>query len=277
MAGYWLKYGNSVMHKNGYAIGKPSYDPYNPLALPPNTIRIKYNPYFTPRMGDSQTLVDATNNIWDVTYNSDDWSSLFRNESSLLEVLGANTSSVTSMYQTFYNCIYLTNVNVFDTGAVVNMQDMFHGATNLVNAPQLPMGSVTNAAQMFLECTHLTTVPMLDLHSVVCMDSMFYRTERLSSVPTFNTISVQSMGSAFELSGITAIPPFNTNSVTNMDAAFRDCRAVQSGALALYQQASGQAYVPTHSQTFKNCGSSTVTGAQELASIPTSWGGTMAE
>lgn len=223
-----ITFNGNTLTVGGAWLNDPNpYDPYNPLNLPPYTIRIKYNPYFTPRMGDSQTLVDATHNIWDVTYNSADWSSLFLNESSLLEVLGANTSSVTSMYQTFYNCIYLTNVNVFDTSAVVNM------------------------------------------------DGMFYRTERLPSVPAFNTISVQYMGSAFELSGITAIPLFNTSSIVNMDAAFRNCRAVQSGALALYQQASGQAYVPTHSQTFTNCGSSTVTGAQELASIPTSWGGTM--
>jgi hypothetical protein len=56
---------------------------------------------------------------------------------------------------------------------------------------------------------------------------------------------------------------------------FRDCLNVQSGALALYQQASTQTTPPSdHSYTFTNCGKNTQTGAAELAQIPSSWGGT---
>jgi len=59
-----------------------------------------------------------------------------------------------------------------------------------------------------------------------------------------------------------------------MSFMFRNCYAVESGALALYRQASTQANPPTyHTNTFKDCGKDTVTGAAELASIPASWGG----
>jgi hypothetical protein len=58
---------------------------------------------------------------------------------------------------------------------------------------------------------------------------------------------------------------------------FYDCVNVQSGALALYQQASSRVTPPSHSYTFRFCGSNTETGAAELAQIPTSWGGTMQE
>ena len=55
-------------------------------------------------------------------------------------------------------------------------------------------------------------------------------------------------------SSLIAIPLFNTSNVTNMEGAFFDCRNVQSGALALYQQASSQANPPTdHSYTFYDC------------------------
>jgi surface protein len=71
---------------------------------------------------------------------------------------------------------------------------------------------------------------------------------------------------------LTSIPLFNTSSVTNMSSMFDGCTNVQSGALALYQQASTQTTPPsTHDQTFQNCGSSTTTGAAELAQIPSDW------
>jgi len=47
---------------------------------------------------------------------------------------------------------------------------------------------------------------------------------------------------------------------------------VESGALALYQQASTQATPPAyHHYTFYRCGRDTTTGAAELAQIPSSW------
>jgi hypothetical protein len=50
---------------------------------------------------------------------------------------------------------------------------------------------------------------------------------------------------------------------------------VESGALALYQQAGSQATPPSsYSNCFAGCGRDTVTGAAELAQIPTDWGGT---
>ena len=68
------------------------------------------------------------------------------------------------------------------------------------------------------------------------------------------------------------IPLFDTSSVTNMQIMFTGCVNVESGALALYQQASTQTNPPaSHNMTFYNCGSNTVTGAAELAQIPNDW------
>jgi len=41
------------------------------------------------------------------------------------------------------------------------------------------------------------------------------------------------------------------------------CIRVESGAFELYQQASTQANIPTHNETFKNCGAS--------SQIPSDW------
>ena len=108
------------------------------------------------------------------------------------------------------------------------------------------------------------------------MSEMLYRCESLTTVPLFDTSNVTDMsGMFFRCSSLTTIPLFNTSKVTNMTSMFNSCTNVQSGALALYQQASTQTTPPSsHNSTFSGCGSNTVTGAAELAQIPSSWGGT---
>ena len=184
-----------------------SADPLNPLGLPPFTIRCQFSPGYTPSrwMGDSQTLVDAASNVWDIFKNSPYWNGLFTDEEErpLLSVLGANTSGVEEMSDMFEDHRSLTTVALFDTS------------------------DVTDMSQMFMNCRALTSIPL-----------------------------------------------FNTSSVDNMEYMFYYCKNVQSGALALYQQASTQTTPPTnHRSTFANCGADTVTGAAELAQIPTDWGG----
>jgi len=73
-------------------------------------------------------------------------------------------------------------------------------------------------------------------------------------------------------SSLILVPLLDTSSATNMNRMFEGCVNVQSGALALYQQASSQTTPPSnHDRTFRNCGSNTVTGADELAQIPGDW------
>lgn len=175
-------------------------DPYNPLGLPANTIRVKFKSGYTPTIGMSQTLVDSTNNVWDI-YNLRSWNNMFMNCTDLLEVLGANTTDVTYMSYLFQSCSSLSTVPVFDTSNVTNISGMFQG------------------------CSSLTYVPL-----------------------------------------------FDTSSVTDMSYMFFNCSNVEGGALALYQQASTQTSPPAyHDMTFKKCGSNTVTGAAELAQIPSDW------
>lgn len=202
-----MKFGYTInnklmMNSNGKLLGVEVNDPYNPLGLPPNTIRIKFISGYTPNMGDIKTLVDSTNNVWDIYKQSNDWSDLFKGwTTQLLEVLGANTTNVTSMERMFINCRTLTNVSLFDTSNVLNMGSMFQN------------------------CTSLTTIPLFDTSKVTIINLMLY-----------------------------------------------NCTKIQSGSLALYQQASTQADPPSnHSMTFRDCGKDTITGSAELAQIPSDW------
>ena len=250
----------------------------NPLNLPPNTIRVKFASGYTPTMGDTQTLVDANNNVWDIYKSSNDWSNLFNEEEKehvLLKVLGANTSNVTQMTGLFRCCKLLTTVLLFDTSNVTKMPYMFYKCTSLTTVPLFDTANVTAIQSMFYQCTSLISVPLFNTSNVTAIQSMFYQCTSLTTVPLFDTSNVITMG--YMLGGctsLTSIPLFNTSKVTGMTSAFYNCKKVQSGALALYQQASTQANPPTnHSGTFYNCGSNTQTGRAELAQIPSDWKG----
>ena len=220
---------NHLYKKNnafvGYSNNTP-IDPYNPLGLPPNTIRIKFISGYLPNMGDVRTRVDSTNNVWDIYKQSNDWSYLFQGwTTQLLEVLGANTTNVTSMERMFINCGTITNVTLFDTSNVLNMAGMFQNCTNLTTIPLFDTSNVLNMASMFQNCTNLTTIPLFDTSKVSIIIFMLY-----------------------------------------------NCTHIQSGSLALYQQASTQADPPSfHLMTFRYCGKDTITGASELAQIPSDW------
>lgn len=130
---------------------------YNPLGLPDKTIRCKFTSGYTPTMGNFQTLVDADENVWDITNNTDDWANLFAYNYDLVEVIGANTTSVTTMNNMFRENVGLTSVSLFDTSAVTDMEGMLRGAIRLTSVPLFDTSSVTNVDFMFAECAAVTS------------------------------------------------------------------------------------------------------------------------
>lgn len=193
-----------VNHK--WLKSESGFDPYNPLGLPPYTIRLRLSIAVEPSVKHtSMTPVDAEHYIWDVTYETPDWTDFSNSNGLIVEVLGANTTEVTSMTQLFVDCRFLESVPLFDTSNVTNMRNMF------------------------MQCYALTSIPL-----------------------------------------------FNTSKVTIMNGMCHSCYNVESGALALYQQASTQANPPAeHTDTFFQCGVYTQSGAAELAQIPWAWGGNL--
>lgn len=249
------KNGNLMKFASGAAVNAHIIDPYNPLGLPPFTIRIRFGLSHTPTMGDSQTRVPDTNDVWDITYNNTDWSNLLYSERVYVyEILGANTTGVTAMGRRFEvglfkSCYNLTSIPLFDTRSVTSMAQMFYGASKL------------------------TSVPLFDTSACNTMQSLFEDCSKLEIVPLFNTTSCTDMQYMFRRCGaLRQITLFDTTNVTNTYLMFQECYQVESGALALYQQMSTQANPPAnHEACFRDCGRDTVTGAAELAQIPSSW------
>jgi len=152
------------------------------------------------------------------------------------------------------------------------MSYMFYKCESLTSVPLFDTSSVTDMRDMFANCK-LTTVPLFNTSNVTDMTGMFYDCHLLTIVPLFDTSSVTTMIEMFvNCMSLTAVPLFDTSNVTNMDKMFMYCYAVETGALALYKQASTQTNPPTnHLSTFLSCGSNTQTGAAELAQIPRDW------
>ena len=254
-----LKFNNKVLNINGNWLNPsgspvpPVPDPYNPLNLPPNTVRVRTKDGNVPYKGDNSTyetatLVQGTTDVYDVYKSGTDFIHLFVNSSNLIEVLGANTTGITDMSQMFVICP-MTSISLFDTTNVNNMSFMFSNCTELTSIPLFDTTNVTNMEYMFSNCNNLTTIPLLNTSNVTNMNYMFQYCNNLTSIPLFDTTNV-----------------------TNMEYTFYCCYKVESGALALYQQASNQTNPPSnHTRAFCGCGSDTQTGSAELEQIPSDW------
>lgn len=140
--------------------------------------------------------------------------------------------------------------NIWDlTYEMSDWSGLLYNDYDLLEVISSNTNNVTSMYGMFLFCGYLTTVSQLDTSNVTNMQEMFEHCSNLLYVPLLDT-----------------------SNVTNMDYMFYNCERVQSGALALYQQASTQTTPPTsHSRAFYNCGIYTTTGAAELAQIPSDW------
>ena len=231
--------------------------PPGPIPLPPNTVRVRTNDGNVPYKHEyatyqTATLVQGTTDVYDVYRSGTSLDNLLYKSTNIVELLGANTTGITNMKQMFDSCTSLTSVQLFDTSSVTNMHYMFNRCTSLTSVPLFDTSNASNTGAMFSSCSSLTDVPLFDTSNVTDMSYMFSL-----------------------CNSITIVPLFNTYKVTNMAGMFAHCRYVQSGALALYQQASTQTNPPSkYGNTFYNCGIFTTTGKAELAQIPSSWGGT---
>jgi len=275
-------FNNKMMKYGTHAMGISS-SPTPPVpVIPANTVRVRTNDGNPPVKSyeatfESATLVEGTTDVYDVYKSGTSFDGLLIRCTNITEVLGANLTGITSSYYMFQGCSSLTTVNnILNTSAIENTAFMFSYCSSLTSAPLFNTSSVTTMSNMFSGCSSLTTVPLLDTSSVTNMTRMFQDCSSLTTIPLLDTRSVTNMQYMFRsCTSLTTVPLLNTSNVTSMLHMFNGCINVESGALALYQQASTQANPPSnHTSTFKDCGSNTVTGAAELAQIPSSWGGT---
>lgn len=256
---------DDMLIKYGSTDDKPTptptpVDPLNPLGLPPFTIRCKFTQGVTPTPGvydeggtsvtwDKLVCVDETENIWDITKNSPDWSVLLSSDDHsstnihVEQVLGANTTGVTNMSRLLMWNKDLVSVAIFDTASVVDFSSMFYGCHNLENIPVYNMDSA-KTLYSFLSSTAIQECPALQTGSVTDMGYLFAYCYSLRHVPLLDTTHVENVSSICE-----------------------ECWSVTSGAYELYEQLVQQhGNDIEHGDAFLGCGN--------VSQIPESWGGT---
>ena len=154
-----LKFGDTYLNFGGtYLSGFE--DPYNPLNLPSNTVRVRTNDGNAPRIFgetsyETATLVPGTNDVYDVYKSGTSFSNLFYQSENVIEVLGANTTGITNMNSMFEFCGALTNVPLFDTSNVTRMTGMFKHCSSLTSIPLFDTSSVTIMSYMFYNCINV--------------------------------------------------------------------------------------------------------------------------
>lgn len=168
----------------------------------------------------------------------------------------------------------------FPSSRAISVEKMYYNCNALTSATLNGLHCST-ATQAFIGCGHLTTATLSNC-VLENTPQMFGNTNSSSACPLSDSLTmtnVKVVGNAsqmFTYCKLKAVPLFDTSETTSMSSMFANNYNVESGALALYQQASSQATPPsTYNNCFGYCGRDTVTGAAELAQIPTSWGGTM--
>ena len=235
-----MKFGYTInnklmMNSNGKLLGVELNDPYNPLGLPPNTMRVRTNDGEPPVNGnyDSATLVKGTTDVYDVYRQQFTWTELLKDSTNVVEVLGANTQGrmykVNIMDGLFYGCTSLTSVAFFDTSNVLHMNSMFYNCTSLNSVPLFNTSRVTGMQYMFSGCTSLNSVPLFNTSRVTAMEYMFNNCKSLTTVPLFDTSNVTYMKGTFSgCNKLSTIPLFNTSNVTNMSVMFENCYLLTS-------------------------------------------------
>lgn len=248
-----LTFGGYALTVGSNAVAASALNPYTPL--PPLTgraIRVKLNPGEVPEPspeGASATRVSESENIWDITYNSDDWDYLLTSNQEIVSVLDANTTGVTSMNYMFAGCSDLKTVPLFNTSNVTGMGGMFE------------------------ECVKLTAVPAYNTSAVKNMAGTFHECWAVSSLPNFNVANVEENGyMCCGMRSLSALPDLSfTNKLTYAYAAFAYTQQAQGGIYNMYTKLAALSPVPVHSGTFFHCGDNTQTGSAELARIPNAW------
>lgn len=290
---------NPYLTFNGFNVRTSSnvriVSPFYPI--PPYTMRFQFieqSSRFDPTQGTGSqdfpywsygTWTHVAGSVYDWTYQDENWRKEFTNsqgrtyyDGSALTIVkneNGHESNTASAFDSGYGLIYnILGANV--TGVKSMAYLCYRGAKRLNSVALFDTSHLECAGYMFganarSAMTRLTNLPNFDFSSI---NDLYDK----DNVPSSTWTSMKGLSNFSTGNGIlTSVPNItlpidNTVTVTNM---FYNCKYVESGALTLYNKFVTSGWQGSHGSCFKYCGSSTTTGAAELAQIPTGWGGTM--
>lgn len=206
---------------------------------------------------EKKTEFSFVGNIWDWTRDNNSWSKSFQEaiiSTNPTHVIAGNFSG-TSWERLFQgNRGIKTFVCNIVNGTAIDCTRAFDGCDKLEKV--IITGSLSNNISLwyaFANCYKLTTFDISDISNHVSIwNHTFTGCMSLSTIPELNLYS----------------------GITDVRGMCQNMYNVAGGALDLYNELSQISGLTQYADCFTNCGRDTVTGAAELAQIPTAWGGT---
>lgn len=146
---------------------------------------------------------------------------------------------------------------------------------NIVEVIDGDASGVTHMDGCFAGCPNIRSVgPLYNTDSVVSCWHMFYGNEHSSivHVTPFDTSNVRNFQSMFQFQlNLREVPLLDTSSAIDLTEMYSNCRNVETGILAAYNEMTSHGTNPYHFGAFELCGINTPTGRAELAQIPSDW------
>lgn len=235
---------------------KPDVDPYNPLGLADNTLRIEVTEGSTVNVYDgTSTQISSSPNVWEISDPNGTQMPYYYLSSGghVLKVLGAKRKlgDATSDYAWS---------NVKDDASYIT----YIGSVDLIGY---------DSANVFKNMSNLTHIGNVNVSDLSSFEDMFYNCSSLVEIGNIQMKSdVTNFKGCFQsCNSITALPTLNLASATNVKNFMLECY-LYPHPLTIYNQLSNMgSQITVHDAAFHNCGRDTVTGAAELAQIPSGW------
>jgi hypothetical protein len=161
----------------------------------------------------------------DILINSVEAVTTFRFNSNTYTSINITASStVTSLYQSFYFCTKLTSLAIADTSNVTIFFHTFRSCNGLVSFPLIDTSAGTDFASAWRDCSGLETFPILDMISADSLYQSWEGCTGLTTFPVLDTSAVRFFLYAWNnCSNLTSFPALDTAAGTNFIFAFRGC------------------------------------------------------
>lgn len=140
-----------------------------------------------------------------------------------------DTSEVTSMDHSFFECESLQSFPVLDTSSVTKMEHTWQDCISLVSFPTLITGSVTIFDSTWYNCSSLASFPAINTSAAITFRLVWHSCSTLTEFPYINTSNATTITSSWEnCSSLTDFPTLLTGSATNISFSWLGCTSLTS-------------------------------------------------
>jgi hypothetical protein len=184
-----------------------------------------FRPRFDYGTGSSNTEVvsiGATPPGW--SFGSDLGFSFYATFSLSSVSSGLDASYVTDFSSTWRNCTSLTSFPLLDVSSGTNFGATWQDCTSLTSFPLLDTSSGTFFSSTWRNCSGLTSFPLLNVSNGTSFSAAWQNCSGLTSFPALNMSSATTVSTAWlNCTGLTSFPLLWANSVTTFNVAWFGC------------------------------------------------------